>query len=66
MSIFRKGLAAAKKYAKKNPDKTRSAVDRGEDAVGRRTGHRYDDKVDKVGDKVAEHLTGEPNPDKNV
>ncbi|MDF8263030.1 antitoxin [Luteipulveratus flavus] len=46
----------ARQWASKNPDKTRQAIDKVEDAVDSRTGGKYRDKVDQAGDAVGGQL----------
>ncbi|WP_203568052.1 antitoxin [Aestuariimicrobium ganziense] len=50
----------AKDYAQDNPDKTRSVIDKIEDAVDARTGGKHSGMVDKAGDWIEGRL-GLPN-----
>lgn len=46
----------ARDYASKNPDKTRSVIDKVQDFVDAKTGGKHRDKIDKVGDLIEDKL----------
>ena len=49
-------LDKIKDFAKGNPDKADSAIEKVEDLIDQRTGGRYADQVDKGGDVLRDRL----------
>ena len=54
----------AKDYAGKNPDMTRSGIDKVEDFIDQKTGGKYADQIDQAGDWLEGKL-GLPNNTNN-
>ncbi|MCG7438876.1 antitoxin [Corynebacterium freneyi] len=46
----------AKKFIDDNPDKIREGIEKVGDEIGKRTGGKYADKIDRVQDEAAKRL----------
>lgn len=54
---------AAKRYARKNPDKTTGYIDKASTFVDKQTGGKYSDKVSNYSRKAKEATTGQSGPE---
>ena len=61
MGFLDKGLAKAKEFAGKNPDKVDSVIDKAGDMFDEKTGGKHAQHTDKVQEKANKFLTGGSN-----